>query len=437
VVAGEDERGFCEGFETLRKVIMTGRSLVRFARTFLPTLLLAGSIATPVLSAADVPDGWLGLWRLVPREKSGVAQQGMHVLITSDEGRPGVWLYDQDFFRAFQARNVELDESRLRYQSPAMSKEFSVTLTRRGDRVEGEQELRHPQFRAKSELVGFRVIPEETWRPLESVRRLADTDGIVPVAGILVREAPQGSLEEFTRFWDERIQPAVYGLIHDVMYGAQGGETERREFLAKVFALVKDPAFRSSVERVEATHRQVVADLKQSLPDLLYKNSVVLLPTLGGEARRIVTTQQDFAVCLAVDQPEISDSPRLRGWLAREYLTMPLYPAFPPVDDSLVARVIREGFATYWAVEGKLVAAPEECLLKARSEDLTEEALKQLIVEGIRARPAAAKVTEEAVVLVGVAFARQTSATYSRQEILAMDRGRFSELLWNFLQSGS
>ncbi len=415
---------------------MTNRSFVRFARTFMPTLLLAGSIATPALSAADPSDGWLGLWRLVPREKSG-AGQAMHVLVTSDEGGPSVWLYGENFFRAFQARNVELDESRLRYQSPAMSKEFSVTLTRRGDRVEGEQELRHPQFRVKSELVGFRVVADGTWRPLESVRRLADTDGIVPVAGILVREAPQGSLEEFTRFWDERIQPAVYGLIHDVMYGAQGGETERREFLAKVFTLVKDPAFRSTVERVEATHRQLVADLKQSLPDLFYRNSVVLLPTLGGEARRIVTTQRDFAICLALDQPEISESPRLRGWLAREYLNMPLYPTFPPVDESLVARVIRDGFATYWAVEGKLVAAPEECLLKGRTEDMAEEALKRQIVEGIRARPAAAKVTEETVVLVGVAFARQASATYSRQEILALNRGQFSELLWNFLQSGS
>ena len=68
---------------------------------------------------------------------------------------------------------------------------------------------------------------------------------------------------------------------------------------------------------------------------------------------------------------------------------------------------------------------------------MAEEALKRQIVEGIRARPAAAKVTEETVVLVGVAFARQASATYSRQEILALNRGQFSELLWNFLQSGS
>jgi hypothetical protein len=120
---------------------------------------------------------------------------------------------------------------------------------------------------------------------------------------------------------------------------------------------------------------------------------------------------------------------------------IPLYRAFPPIDQSLVAQTIRDGLAIQFAVSKGLADYPLQVLGKAKPDSTAagnevSPELKRKFVAGIRNPVIARKVTPEEVIQVGFEFGRQMTAAYSVPEILALERGNMSERFWSYLTAG-
>lgn len=399
------------------------------------TLIVLSLSVGAILADGPQCRGWVGLWRLAPvAQGQGVA---VHIKISEQDGRCRVFQFDSDFTRVVEGQNVTITPQKLSYQSPPEATNFTVSLERTGDSAQGETRLLHPQFRATFARTAHRVTKDGDWDPVESVKAQADELGLANLAETLVDHAPTSSLEELEKYWNSQIEPHYYSAVQEIIYGESGGIKERRKNLARLLTLLKDDSFVKHVRLLTAKHEEVVRKIRETAPDLFYPNVFLMLPAFGAFDVSVETMGKTVLVRVAVDSKALSESKDPGGWLIREHLKLPLYRMFSPGDPGVVASLVLNGLAGYWAVSRGFVADPFDCLLTPISEHPASSSKEQRLqmMGAIRRLLPAADVNEEALTLVGFDFAKRLTSTFSMQEILAMEKVKVGEHLWSFLQS--
>ncbi|GAB4246815.1 MAG: hypothetical protein Kow00109_22910 [Acidobacteriota bacterium] len=407
--------------------------------------LLAGWLALVAFSghfelrgAGEPSAEWVGLWRVIP--EPGQTGLALHFSVaTEKDGRVVVRHYSGNFFRTFEGRNLSISEGGLNFLSFPMSKEFRLTLELVGPgQARGTLELLHPQYPTSLPVRAFRVSPVNAWKPFNQLDRIA-RGRLIDVVELLSDGGgiPQ-SADEFERRWLEKVEPYLYEVIHEIEYGRSGGAEERSKFLRDLHALMGTESFRETTEKLRASLREAQQILEEKLSDVARSQWVLVLPSLGGEPDRLVSSQVEFLEVFAVDAPEVrqAEPERLRNWLCRVLLRASLFDTFPWVDTSVPARLIRDGLACHWLHEAGVIANPLDTLLSkpktANGDSFREEALLS-VARAIRQPAGAAKVDEASLLLVGYEFASNLGKVYSQPELRRMDRMRFAELLASFL----
>lgn len=387
----------------------------------------------PWIRAGDDLEGWKGIWRIGPADtEQGPAM--LHVLVGEGSGGPSVVYYNPDFFKPFQARDVVLEGATLRFHSATGSKEFDVRLERQGQKVTGEWILRHPQFRSKEALIGYRVTQKVGGPLAEALWDLAREEGFVSLAGELCRLGRDTSWEDFLEAWDARIAPTYYLILQDIVYDRGASPSAWQQRVRTLYDWVQVPENCRAVERFEASHRELIQQLKKQASSWGGGPLVVVDAVVGeGEAVRFFGTNQVVILRLALDSEEFGKTSTAKGWLACQHLMSPLYGAFPWVDQGVVARVVRTGVAAYAATALGLADRPEACLLGEGEGTGDLAAAKEKIARAVKFRPAEKEVDPPTVLQVGYDFARQVASTYTLESLPQVDRGRFSELLASYL----
>ena len=377
--------------------------------------------------------GWDGLWRVIPVDKS--QGQALHLVLSESEDACQVVYYEYDFSRATEVRDLKLSSEQLEFSSSPAGRPFRISLLRDHSSLSGKLEFVHPQFRAVYERAGHRVTSNGSWSPVTTVQSAADELGIADLSLFLVDKAPKGSLAEFEEFWDREIEPTYYAVVQDVVYGPEGGLEERREHLSRILNLLRDEAFCQRTRQFHSDEIEAISAIKEKAPGLFFPNLFVSMPALERFSLTVLPFERIFLVRIGIDSPELLNSGSLKGWFIREHLKLPLYQMFSPVDPSLAAAVIRDGFACQWAVSYGLVAGPLDCFLSGSRDAAvpvpTRDARKDLH-DRIASRIGNTE-AHQADILVGMEFAQRVNSSFQLPEILAMDRKKMADLFWSFL----
>ncbi len=403
----------------------------------LSVMVLVVSVGSPVLHAADSAcHGWVGLWRLNPVE--GSPGNPLHVVVRETGGKCAIDYYSASFFDSSTAAQEELSPDQMTFQTAALSKSYRVSLKREGTEVSGTTELLHPQYHQTVSIVGHLVSPKNDWDPYAPVKEAADDLGIVDLEGQLIEKAPLDDETKFETYWEREIEPKFYAVVEDVIYSASGGLETRKRNLEKLRLQLKDPAYREKAKALSGQNKALLERIKKDAPSLFFPNVFVLMPSLGSFDESVLIFGHNFVARLGADRL-VADEARhdLGPWLARQHFQVPLYQAFPPVDSSMAARVIREGLAGYWAVTNGFAKEPTDCLVVAppSSPKVNVADAKKKIIAVLRLTSPTHTVTAAEIAVVGADFARQLSSAYSTQEIIAKKRGELAGLLLNYLRA--
>ncbi len=403
--------------------------------TALTIVLMFASIGG-LQAADDSPcKAWAGVWHVVPSVPG--EGQAIHLSISTAEKPLRVLHFGYDFTTVHEGEAVKCDATNLSFDSLPMGKAFHLSLKRDGDKVTGEMSVVHPQFKKSYGRIGHRVTTQEDWDPIKGVSKSADDLGLINLTTKLIDEAPLDSLDKFESYWASKIEPEYYSVVQDVIYGPDGDLKERHQKLAVMLDKLTQKDFQSQVREMAKLQKEVVEEVKKKAPDLYFPNVFLSMPSLGDFETSVLSIPGAILVRIGSDSVTLRGAD-LKAWLAQQHLTIPLYKAFPPIDQSLVARTIRQGLAIRFAVDKGFAEYPMQVLGKPKPEKGSDGIsvpieLKKLFVAGIRNPVFARKITDEQVIQVGYDFARQMTTAYSVPEILALDRGNMSERLWSYL----
>lgn len=247
------------------------KRLPNYSSVFL--LLFASS---PFSLEAAKPSEWAGLWRLEQRAEGGA--QVYHLLVSSDAETPKFEVYSPDWL-SFQVIDTSHQGTRVRLGMDIGGKPFSFDMQLEGESSKGNWSLLHPQYPLRGNLVGRRMLSAGNWRPFEGVNRLQTGQGLIDVSGYLLENAPLGNLDRFTAFWSTQVEPLVYPLIHQSLYGKGFLEEElKAEQLKFVYKALKQKQFRAYWEYFTKTYRKVHGDMVKKFPGIDIKNLLVTLP---------------------------------------------------------------------------------------------------------------------------------------------------------------
>jgi len=400
------------------------------------TMVLSFAFLGSLQAADENPcQAWAGVWHIAPSVPG--EGQAIHLSISTAEKPLRVLHFGYDFTTVHEGEAVKCDATNLSFDSLPMGKAFHISLKRDGDKVTGEMSVVHPQFKKSYGRIGHRVTTQQDWDPIKGVSKSADDLGLINLTMKLINEAPLDSLDKFESYWATKIEPEYYSVVQDVVYGPDGGLKERHKRLGAMLDELTRKDFQDRVRKMAELQREVVEEVKKKAPDLYFPNVFLTMPSLGDFQTSVLSIPGAVLVRLGSDAITLRGAD-LKAWLAQQHLTIPLYKAFPPIDQSLVARTIREGLSARFAVDKGLSEYPLQALGKPKPDEGADGItvpieLKKLFVAGIRNPTFARKITDEQAVQVGYDFARQMTTAYSVPEILALDRGNLSERFWSYL----
>jgi len=379
--------------------------------------------------------GWDGLWRIFP--PPGEGDPAVHLEFLEKSGKCVCRTYGSAFGKPFDTP-AKFDGSVVTVESLPLATTFVMTLERKGDVAEGKVELVHPQGRASYPRLGCRITTSSTWNPIAGVKARADEQGIIDLVDILSKGDQSKKPETFLAFWSKNIEADFYAVVEDLTYGTSGGTSERDAGVEKIRKLIASAEFQERAKKFSAEQREVVGKIKSQAPDLYFPNLFLLAPFSETSPIINFTFVDGFVTRIGIDSlPKGRSS--FAPWIAEEHLKIPLYRIFPVVDRSLVARLCRDGMASYWAVTKGFAKDPLDCLIGGRPEgSLSFESpipkgLKAKIARAIKSPPVARTVTDAEMILVGYDFAKRLSAVLSVPELLGLDRAKLAERLSSYL----
>lgn len=390
------------------------------------------SVCVPVGGATPLPtppgeELWLGFWR-VNSDEPGSGP--MHLMITKEAGGSvRVAQYSRDFSQLLDFVNVSVTAKRLRAEYRRTSKSFRIDLagTSNGT-AEGTWNLIHPQFTAETRLRGVKIHSGKSGL----IGELPILDEGLPILNLvnLLANSPSGSAEEFRTFWESEIEAKYYPLVYDLLYDPADARSAERARVEAIRKLVQE-GLGEKARQVEETLKKIHAELETKAKDLNFRNTFLIVPVPAGIEVGPSRMEGQLIMRVSPADPKAAS----RGVLAREKLTVPFFLAFPPTDETVAGRSIRDGLATFLAIRHGFAAGPEAAFpaWNAESAKGPLPEIARRVREAMVDRVKADQLPREAPVVVGLAFAEQLIAAYPIQELRSFTREKFVNLFVEFL----
>lgn len=264
---------------------------------------------------------WVGVWRV---QLTDMVQPATHIFVHPDYS---VELYEPNWSQMYLI-NAEFLGDKLQLDCQADSGLQSVRLEVKLNGPKsfaGKTEIRigGGQFPAEAPVTGVKVLSYAAPEPPAWIKASRAPDvARVDILGLLVRQAPRDSFEEFVEFWDQQVEPKYYIYMHDVLYGLSNNPEVRLTCLKALFS--KLPQYQPD-QLAELESRAVAALDPRVGRAVRNAKCRVVLPAFGDEQPRI----EPIAV-VKVPYPE-GQRPccSFKNFKAEFFLFLPLRPAAP------------------------------------------------------------------------------------------------------------
>jgi hypothetical protein len=388
---------------------------------------LAGLTSVSAFASDDIADDpWIGLWRL----NSGLEHTAaLHVVVSRREGVYQASHYSQAFERRYDFDRLVIRGDSLYAEARGTSKPFVVELkTSSPGMASGVWKLVHPQFRTEIPMKGVRINGVNHWNAAE-LAKPRESGPLLNLFDVLSK-APLDSQSGFERFWDEEVEARYYPLVQDVVYAPHLGRESRMEKLRRLRERL-NPEYFERARKLGEVFKEVGLELEEKAKALSRKNVVVICPLVGSEGPAPLVLDDGLLVRIS---PDLPDS-RHRGIVARMLLELPFYQQYPPQLKLIVATAVRSGLAVHLAVANGFASGPEETFATWAAEKV-DQPLGELALQvrrSLRDPMLASRLPREALVTVGVAFARQLCESYSPAELVALSQEKLSALFLDYL----
>ncbi|MEE8586214.1 MAG: hypothetical protein V3T83_15325 [Acidobacteriota bacterium] len=262
---------------------------------------------------------WVGVWRV---QLVDSARQPTHIFVRHDLS---IELYEPNWSYLELVRSEFVNDQLhlvTRTETGAQNVHLKVKLVN-GRRLEGmvEMWLGGGALRANHPVMGIKVLPFAPPRPPDWIAASRQWDGSrIDVLGLVLREAPRSSFEEFARFWEQKIERHYYIYLHEDLYGPKNDHELRRARLKALFGRLAS----YQADQLPALEEAVIGALSGRLRALAGRADCrVVLPDLVGEqprAERIAVTKLDYldGTCSC-----------FKNFKAELFLLLPLAPGLP------------------------------------------------------------------------------------------------------------
>lgn len=240
----------------------------------------------------------------------------------------------------------------------------------------------HPQFPVSGDYQIHKVFNTPRWQPFGRMGMVETEEGVFDITGFLNKNADLSSFEAFLSDWQKKIEPDIYPLVHNALYGVDYYNAERRTArLRSAYDLLKDPAFRQRAADFLSEFREVKQDLDRKYPGLKLDPRFASSP-FGDSASEILhihgfecncpakkegKSEPVFTVINLKAATEKYSGTRLKYFLAEQMLYNRFLDKMAQVD-SLLVRLFRVGTSAYLASHLKYSEDEADYLLLSAEE---------------------------------------------------------------------
>lgn len=371
---------------------------------------------------------WVGVWRIEAAEGATSAASLLVVSVEGDRFSPTLYT---EAWRPQQLRSWKFEGESAILESQVTARAFELRLTRVGEKLEGYSALKHPQYRDRRDVIGYRLLDVNHWDPKEGLMELADPFRMIDISGHLIRNAPLESFAEFQKYWDREIKASYFRLFYPVLYRAGISSQQRQDRLKQIWNALRSERFQNFSKELAAQRTLIAKEFKENHSEFYFENHFVSMPAAGVFDTAVEQIEDAAYVLISTEHlMNALTSDQVKHWLVRWQLKLSLFAAVSPIASDAFSQIVREGIAAAWSVQLGFAEDPAEALgLRAlgdasRAKAALREILPHLKSEGIPHADLMAAAAE---------FGDRIANSYSPEEIRSFSLQKWTELYVSFL----